>query len=334
MRRLLLADATVVADPPAEDPRPVAHRALGEPSRARPVARRHFDPADGWFRRIERETSRLLSRYVFPRVPGVTIPYGAILSRGLTASEVSVEIPGLGPGLAGTRTLFVTDLHAGPFLSARALRDALSRAAAERPDLILLGGDYASTRLAELEPHRETFRSLRAPLGVFAVLGNHDYYTEDGRRVAAYLADCGIRVLLNEAVRIERAGDALVLAGIDDLHCGKPGLDLAIEHGRRLEAEAPVVLLSHNPDVFFAAARRGVALVLSGHTHGGQVRLPGLPVLVRQSRYRLDEGRYRWNGSELVVSRGLGASGLPVRLFCPPEVVLLTLRGPGSRRGP
>lgn len=334
MRRLVLTDSTVVADPPAEDPRPVAHRALGAPARAHPIARRLFDPAEGWFRRIERETSRLLSRYVFPRVPGATIPYGEILSRWLTASEVSIEIPGLGPGLSGTRALFVTDLHAGPFLSARALRSALGRAAAERPDLILLGGDYASTRLADLEPHREAFRSLRAPLGVFAVLGNHDYYTEDGRRVAAYLADCGIRVLMNEAVRIERAGDTFVLAGIDDLHCGKPGLDLALERGRKLDAEAPVVLLSHNPDVFFAAARRGVALVLSGHTHGGQVRLPGLPVLVRQSRYRLDEGRYRWNGSELVVSRGLGVSGLPVRLFCPPEVVLLTLRGRESRKGP
>jgi predicted MPP superfamily phosphohydrolase len=84
--------------------------------------------------------------------------------------------------------------------------------------------------------------------------------------------------------------------------------------------------LAHNPDVLFDAATRGVALVLSGHTHGGQIRIPGLPVLVRMSRYRLDEGHYRSGGTQLVVSRGLGVTGLPIRIACPPEAVLLTLR--------
>jgi len=88
----------------------------------------------------------------------------------------------------------------------------------------------------------------------------------------------------------------------------------------------PILLLSHNPDILFEASRRGVALVLSGHTHGGQIRIPGLPVLVRQSRYRLDEGRYETEGTELVVSRGLGVSGVPLRFACPPEAVFLRLR--------
>jgi hypothetical protein len=87
-----------------------------------------------------------------------------------------------------------------------------------------------------------------------------------------------------------------------------------------------VLLLSHNPDAFFEAARRGVALTLSGHTHGGQMRVPGLPVLVRMSRYRLDEGRYASGAAEIVVSRGLGVSGLPLRAGCPPEAVFIRLR--------
>ena len=101
---------------------------------------------------------------------------------------------------------------------------------------------------------------------------------------------------------------------------GSPDLKRAL-HG----TEPPVVLLSHNPDLLFDAARHGVALMLSGHTHAGQIRLRGLPVLVRQSRYRLDEGRYRYRETELVVSRGLGAVGVPWRSNCAPEAVLLTL---------
>ena len=116
-----------------------------------------------------------------------------------------------------------------------------------------------------------------------------------------------------------------MLAGVDDLIMGRPDLDAALATVSPRPADAPIVLLSHNPDLFFEAASRGIPLVLSGHTHGGQVRLPGLPVLVRQSRYRLDEGRYLARGAEIVVSRGFGATGVPLRVLCPPEAVLLHL---------
>ena len=102
---------------------------------------------------------------------------------------------------------------------------------------------------------------------------------------------------------------------------GTPDLDRALDG-----TEDPVSLISHNPDILFDAARRGVALMLSGHTHGGQVRLPRLPVLVRQSRYRLDEGRFTIGETQAIVSRGLGAVGVPFRFGCPPEALLLTLR--------
>jgi hypothetical protein len=130
-------------------------------------------------------------------------------------------------------------------------------------------------------------------------------------------------MLLNDAVVLERGGGRLALCGIDDWNSGRPDLDRALF---ATAGAGPVVLLSHNPDVFFEAARRGVALTLSGHTHGGQVRVPGRGVLVRMSRYRLDEGRYRTGEAEIVVSRGFGVSGLPLRLGCPPEAVFLRLR--------
>jgi predicted MPP superfamily phosphohydrolase len=141
------------------------------------------------------------------------------------------------------------------------------------------------------------------------------------------LEESGIRVLHNTAVSIDRAGDRLVLAGIDDLLMGHPDLDAALTAADELASggRAPRVLVSHNPDVLFNAAARDVSLVLSGHTHGGQIRIPGLGVLVRQSQCYLDEGRYTFGGTELIVTRGLGVTGVPLRWHCPPEAVLLTL---------
>jgi predicted MPP superfamily phosphohydrolase len=171
-----------------------------------------------------------------------------------------------------------------------------------------------------MESHAEAFGLLHAPLGVFAVLGNHDHATGDPAGVIRRTEAYGIEVLHNRSVTLERAGQRLSLAGVDDCLMGAPDIGAALEG-----TAAPVLLLSHNPDLFFEAARRGVALVLAGHTHGGQIRLRGLPVLFRQSRYRLDEGRFRTSGTELVVSRGLGAVGLPWRVACAPEAVLLHL---------
>lgn len=306
---------------------------LAAPEAARPVARSHFDPQEGWFRRIERNASRFLSRRVFPLVPGIDLPYGWTLDRRLECSEAEIPVRRLGAGLEGFSLLLITDLHAGPFLSPGALRRALARAASTGPDLVVLGGDFATTHLGELEPHLEALSRLEAPLGVFAVLGNHDHYTESAARLREMIESTGVRVLHNDAVPIERDGARLLLAGIDDLHWGEPDLEAALSRARGFDPEAPILLVSHNPDVFFEAAARGVSLVLSGHTHGGQVRFPGGTVLVRMSRYRLDEGRFRFGASELVVSRGIGVSGLPLRFGCPPEVVRLTLRGQVTQYG-
>jgi len=310
--------------PRARRRRPEREDRLGAPQPAHERRRPLFHPATGWFRRAERAASQWLDVHVWPRVPGATVPYGRILDRRLVLSHARVVIDGLPAAFEGLRILLVTDVHAGPFVAPPALETAFARLAATEPDLIVLGGDLTTGQLSEFRDHERAFRSLRAPLGVWAVRGNHDHYTEDPARLAAMVEACGIGVLDNRAVELRSGGAGLWLAGIDDLLIGAPDLDRALA-----AAKPPVVLVSHNPDVLFEAARRDVALVLSGHTHAGQIRIPGCPVLVRQSRYRLDGGRYRAGRTELVVSRGLGAVGIPVRIACPPEAVLLELVAPG-----
>jgi hypothetical protein len=300
--------------------------ALAASHEARPVPRPLFDPRSGWFRRLERATSLFLSRHVYARMPGSSWIYDRLLEGGLTVADAEIVLPALAPVFDRTTLLFVSDVHAGPFVSASAVRAVFARLRTLAADVVIHGGDLATSGIDECAPHAEAIAGLKGPLGAFAVFGNHDHYTRDLAGLHALYGRCGVRVLDNDAVALERGGARLALAGIDDWNIGRPRLDEALARAHAVAPGAPVVLVSHNPDAFFEAARRGVALVLAGHTHGGQVRVPGRPVLVRMSRYRLDEGRYSASGAELIVSRGIGVSGLPVRLFCPPEALFVTLR--------
>jgi predicted MPP superfamily phosphohydrolase len=286
----------------------------------------HFDPKSGWFRRIERATSLFLSRQVWWRLPGIAIPYAPILDRTLTVAAAEIPIARLPAAFDGATLLFLSDVHAGPFLSPAALARALERLGTLHADVVIHGGDLATSNVSEILPHKAAIAGLKAPLGAFAVYGNHDHYTHDVQGVSRFYESCGVRVLNNDAIALSRGGSRLALAGIDDWNIGSPDLDRAVVRAAVVAPDAPVVLISHNPDVFPEAAARGVALTLAGHTHGGQVRIPGRPVLVKMSRYRLDEGRYEHDGAQIVVSRGVGVCGVPIRVACAPEAVLVTLR--------
>jgi uncharacterized protein len=165
--------------------------------------------------------------------------------------------------------------------------------------------------------------SLRAPLGVIAVLGNHDWKT-DGPRVAAALRDAGAKVLENDATCVRRDGTRLWIAGVGDLR--RRGADL-MSALRPVPDGEPVLMLSHDPDVFPRVPERA-ALTVSGHTHGGQVNVPRLRSWVIPSRYgdRYAHGHVVENGRHLYVTSGVGTSAHPVRFARPPEVVVLTLR--------
>lgn len=277
---------------------------------------------------LEREMTHRLARHVLPWVPGTHLLYDWQLRRRLTLSTTRVVLPGLADGWHGTRVLLLSDLHAGPFVSPTELERSLRLLVeATAPELILIAGDLLSSHVRELRDLDGALRVLQAPLGTWAVLGNHDHYTLQPELVARGIEDRGVPVLHNTHRRLTRGGDPLVLAGVDDLVMGAPDLEAALEGVGESDT---VVLLSHNPDLFFDGARRGVDLQLSGHTHGGQIRLPSRRPPMMASKYPLVNGHYRFETgdgrqAQLLLSEGLGVVGLPLRITCTPEAIAFDL---------
>ena len=238
----------------------------------------------------------------------------------LTLERVRIARKGLPSSLNGLRIAFLSDLHCGPQVSSDHIARAISIVQEAAPDLILLGGDYVTGSAEYAAPCAQELTRLRAPLGIYACLGNHDYWT-DAEAITDALQRAGIRVLRNEGMEVT---DRLWVAAVDDVWEGRPSLEAAL---RRMPTDAVAVLLAHEPDYADQAAADGrVALTLSGHTHGGQVRLPliGPPVLPYLGQ-RYPAGLYRLGNMALYVTRGVGLIAPPVRFNCRPEVTLLTL---------
>ncbi len=244
--------------------------------------------------------------------------------RRLVVRHVEVGLPGWPPEHDGLRVGLLSDLHAGmahagPPAIERAVR-ALNR---EAPDLVCLLGDFLDrkapvSRAVDARTVARCLAPLRARLGVFAVLGNHDWFA-GGRRIAVALEEAGIPVFEDEARELS---PHLWLAGVSDDRTRGADVEQAL---REVGEDAAVILLSHDPDVF-PRVPPSVALTLSGHTHGGQVDIPGLPLRL-PSRYgqRYASGHVAEGGRQLYVTSGTGTSGLPLRFRRPPEVVILRL---------
>ena len=238
----------------------------------------------------------------------------------------------------GLTVAFLSDTHHGPFVSLEYLAGVVEMTNALRPDIVALGGDYVQRRRKTflhfgidhrryVAPGIGVLEDLRAPLGRFAVLGNHDYRT-DPRRTRRALADAGFTDLTNTGVWLERPGGArLRIAGVDDCRLGRPRLGPALGDLREDEA---CLLLTHNPDYVELIRDARVDLVLSGHTHGGQVVLPvvGAPVVPSRYGQKYLAGLVQGPAARVFVTTGVGTIGPPVRFRCPPEVALITLRSP------
>ena len=223
---------------------------------------------------------------------------------------------------------FVSDLHAGPLTHAEVMRSAFEALAASSPDLILLGGDYVSFRAEDIDIVCEQVQKLRPPQGCYAVLGNHDLWT-DAALITSKLKAAGVGVLVNESVRLAPPHDAVFICGLDDPSAGSP--DLARTFA---ETEGTRILLMHSPAGIRLLRDHRVDLALTGHTHGGQIALPGgVPIVMPSGKVarRYAHGRFRLpNGhGELLVSKGVGCTGLPARLFAASEVHLCTINWPG-----
>ena len=243
----------------------------------------------------------------------------------LELTEIELPLRAGTRGLDGLRIAFVSDVHAGSFLDADDLCAVFDRIQAAEPDLVLFGGDLINTREREILLFERPLQRLRPRYGMFAVPGNHDhFFGPDIGLWRSFLQAQGVQVLDNRGVRIEHGGGSLWLCGVDDLTEGAPDLAAALA-GRR--AGETALLLSHHPDFFFEAAAVDVDLQLSGHTHGGQIRLFGWAP-IHHSRFGYERGWFVENDCRLYVGRGVGVTVLPLRIDARPEVPIVTLRAP------
>jgi uncharacterized protein len=235
--------------------------------------------------------------------------------------------------LDGFTIAFLSDFHYDAHFSIHPLRDAIGVVNGLKPDLIALGGDFVTLSLmqhrdkpaaAAIEPCSLLLRQLKARFGVWAVLGNHDF-ASDPERITDILRGQGIHVLANQSAAIESNGGRFWLSGVNDVTSDTADLDVTLHD---VPANEATVLLAHEPDYADDVAPvRRVDLQLSGHSHGGQVRLPFLPPLyLPELAKKYVWGLYRIGALTLYTNRGLGTVGLPIRLNCPPEITLITLR--------
>lgn len=245
----------------------------------------------------------------------------------LTRYDVAVGAP----RLAGLKVAVISDLHAGaPYIDTKKIDRVAAMTNDAHPDLILLTGDYVIQEVVgghhmaieEIVAHLKT---LKAPLGVYAVIGNHDRW-EDERHITRAFEAGGIPVLENSALQFRQRGQVLTLVGIGDHYSGGSNVKQALAG---VPKDAQALCFTHSPDVF-PDLPATCALTIAGHTHGGQVWLPilGRIAVAHQSDYgqRYAIGVIRENGKTLFVSPGIGTSGLPVRFRVPPEVSLVTIQ--------
>jgi predicted MPP superfamily phosphohydrolase len=227
--------------------------------------------------------------------------------------------------LDGLRVAVISDLHSGaPWVDAKRV---VSKVNAQRPDLVALVGDYADPTGALGKPVApgavaEELGALQAPLGVFAVLGNHDWY-HYGERVPRALREAGLEVLENDAVAVEHEGEVLWVAGLADLRERDADVTVALA---MVPPQQALIVLTHDPDTF-PSLRERAQVVLAGHTHGGQIGLPLLRDAAAPTRGDYTGGEVREGRGYMYVSRGVGTTGLPIRFAAPPEIAVLRISG-------
>lgn len=266
---------------------------------------------------------------------GLLLFYGFLIEPGrLVVHQQAIELENWPKELSGLRVAVLADIHVDNwFITEKKVRAIVERTNQLQPDMIVILGDYMAsdgwvTRRVDPEVFAPLLKNLHAPYGVYSVLGNHDWWY-DGTRVRRALESNGIKVLDDEALEINARGTSLWLVGFADLWTRR-----RLTYPQHLEQTvakvpegAPVIALTHNPDIFPAVPQR-VPLMLAGHTHAGQVRFPLIGSVVEASRYgeKYERGHVFENNHHLFVTSGIGTSIMPVRFGVTPEIVLLTLK--------
>lgn len=268
--------------------------------------------------------------------PFVLSGYGTLVGRRRFEIEhFELPIAGLSGALSGFTVVQLTDIHVGPFMPPEELAayvDAVNRL---KPDLIALTGDFVASSPIEAAPCAETLAALKARYGIYACLGNHDAYAGIEEDLSRMFAEKGIRMLRNDAASHRIHDTTLNVLGIDDLRAGDPDLPRALDAAAKDTGEVRL-LLSHRPEIFPVAAHNGIEVVLAGHYHGGQVKLGPKTANLSVARFLTPyvEGLYHLSrrstggakDSVLFVGRGVGITGVPIRINCPPQIAHLTLK--------
>lgn len=278
---------------------------------------------------IDRKSARKIVMITVPALLFLLLLWSVAIEPGrLTVEHTTINLPDWHGEHSGIKIALLSDLHVGaPHMSVEKLRRVVESTNAERPDLIVILGDLVihgvvGGRFVAPEATAAELQRLSAPLGVYTVLGNHDWWY-DGERVTRALNGVGLAVLENDVVRLEREGKSFWLVGLADMWTRKPDIAGAL---KKIGDNNPVVAITHNPDLFPEVPER-IGLLLAGHTHGGQVNLPliGRPVVPSRYGQRYAFGHVIEGRRHLYVTGGIGTSILPVRFRVPPEIVILTI---------
>ena len=238
----------------------------------------------------------------------------------LIVEKIQVRLARLPKNLDGFRLIHLSDIHHSPFTSLEHISRAVEIANNLKPDMFILTGDYVSHESEYIAPMAEVLGKLESKFGTFACLGNHDHWT-DAESVTNLMREVGINVLINQGLRFTAKNASFWLAGVDDYMVGKTDLRAALRGSYPDEMK---MLLAHNPKILNRAARAGIDLMLSGHTHGGQVKIREDDKRILPRR-KLKNGLYRRKETQIYVTRGIGTVVLPVRYQCPPEISLIEL---------
>jgi len=264
----------------------------------------------------------------FGAVALISTARGLWMARGTPRHErVIIHLPNLPEAFDGVRIVQLSDFHSGPYMSREQMLAIRRQIEELKPDLYFLTGDFVDAFAEQMPPFVEAFANLRAPLGAFTVLGNHDYFA-DIKTVEAGLAAAQLPLLRNTNHVLEYRGNRLAIIGVDDLWARRregrgPDVAAAVKN---LPENIFKICLSHQPNYWPEIKKHDIALTFCGHTHGGQFGIAGTQISLARLASPYVAGLYKEDGMQLYVNRGLGVFGVPIRIGMPPEITEVTLR--------
>lgn len=259
---------------------------------------------------------------------GVNVAAKVLNKKHLRDNEIeitkhNIKVSGLGRKFDGYKVLQLSDIHLGSWMGEEKLQEIVDLTNEQKPDIILITGDFVSYFLVDIpESMQIIMRKLNAKDGVYAVLGNHDYWENTGQ-IIKDIKKSGINLLTNDVAEIKRGKEKLIVAGVDDILDGKPDLKKVLD---KLNDDSPAIIMCHEPDYAIEVTKtKRFFLQLSGHSHGGVITIPGLPTIKGRMFKHFHRGMYDVDGMKLYVNRGVGSHIFRLRINCKPEISIFKL---------